>query len=322
MHILDNAERVYIASPTDTATGGTELLQQLCAELNKNGHDAMMYYTSQYKDSPIQNKFGSYGNKIAEKLPDNNSVVIVPETHIHVLYSLKNVKKCIWWLSVDNYSGSFKRQYDLAHSMVYKFRHARNMKEFKDSLHLVQSEYARLYVTQQLKIAESRVAYLSDYLNDEFLKYIKNNEKKDNVILYNPKKGFEFTQKIMEQIPEYKWIPLAGLTREEMIHHLCTSKVYIDFGNHPGKDRIPREAAICGCCVITGKRGAAGNDIDVKIDKCFKFEDNVSNIPEIHRIIAGFMEDYENERVKFDAYRESILEEKEKFHRDVKLIFG
>lgn len=56
---------------------------------------------------------------------------------------------------------------------------------------------------------------------------------------------------------DLRWVPLIGMTTEEMRSCMSKSKVYIDFGNHPGKDRIPREAAISGCIVITGKRGAA-----------------------------------------------------------------
>jgi len=47
---------------------------------------------------------------------------------------------------------------------------------------------------------------------------------------------------------------------------MCVSrKLYVDFGKHPGKDRMPREAAVHGCCIITGRRGAAGNPFDIPI---------------------------------------------------------
>lgn len=55
---------------------------------------------------------------------------------------------------------------------------------------------------------------------------------------------------------------------------MSKSKVYIDFGNHPGKDRIPREAAISGCIVITGKRGAAAFAEDVCIPETYKFDES------------------------------------------------
>ena len=77
------------------------------------------------------------------------------------------------------------------------------------------------------------------------------------ILLYNPKKGLDKVLPIIEQTPWLKWIPLINLTEEDMIAYMHLAKVYVDFGNHPGKDRIPREAAICGCCVITNREGSA-----------------------------------------------------------------
>ncbi|KAL3809235.1 hypothetical protein ACHAXA_005283 [Cyclostephanos tholiformis] len=46
---------------------------------------------------------------------------------------------------------------------------------------------------------------------------------------------------------------------------------YIDFGPHPGMDRLPREAALAGCIVITNREGAAAHDEDVPLPQEFKF---------------------------------------------------
>jgi len=63
------------------------------------------------------------------------------------------------------------------------------------------------------------------------------------------------------------------MPREEVIKLLQKAKVYIDFDYHPRKDRLPREAAILGCCVITRKRGSAKFFEDVPIPDEYKFED-------------------------------------------------
>ena len=56
---------------------------------------------------------------------------------------------------------------------------------------------------------------------------------------------------------------------------MMESKVYIDFGNHLGKDRIPREVA-SGCCIITGKTGADKYKEDVYIGEKFKFDEAIN----------------------------------------------
>ncbi|HPP30074.1 MAG TPA: hypothetical protein PLE69_04005, partial [bacterium] len=83
----------------------------------------------------------------------------------------------------------------------------------------------------------------------------------------------------------------------------------------------PREAAIMGCCVITGKRGSAAYFEDVPIPEKYKFEDKKENIPKIIERIRDCLENY-NERYKdFDNYREIIRKEPEKFVEDMKKIF-
>jgi hypothetical protein len=106
-----------------------------------------------------------------------------------------------------------------------------------------------------------------------------------------------------------------------VIKTLQKAKVYIDFGNHPGKDRIPREAAILGCCVITGKRGSAAFFEDVPIPDEYKFEDKEKNIPKIIDKIKDCLENYEKRYEDFDYYREVIKNEPQKFIEDLRKIF-
>jgi len=111
------------------------------------------------------------------------------------------------------------------------------------------------------------------------------------------------------------------MKRTEVLDLLKSAKVYIDFGNHPGKDRLPREAATLGACVITSRRGSAGYFEDVPIPEEYKFEDTKENIPLIVAKIKDCLEHYEQRAKDFDYYREIIAKEPEKFTNDVKKIF-
>ncbi|MBQ2559925.1 MAG: hypothetical protein II565_05000, partial [Fibrobacter sp.] len=114
---------------------------------------------------------------------------------------------------------------------------------------------------------------------------------------------------------------LQNMTTEQVKETLLHSKVYIDFGNHPGKDRFPREAAMCGCCVITGKRGSAKFFEDVPIDNEFKYDESAKTIPLIISKIRECLNNYETESSKFNGYREFIKGEYQTFQDDVKSIF-
>lgn len=186
------------------------------------------------------------------------------------------------------------------------------------AFHLVQSEYARAYC-HSLHIPEIKIHYVSDYLNDSYLLKARENKriKKENRVLFNPKKGYEFTKILINEAPEIEWTPLINLSYDEVVDLMQRSKVYIDFGNHPGKDRLPREAAVNGCCIITGKRGSAAYQDDVDIPAEFKFEDRKDLTREIIQKIHQIFDSYEEISPQFDRYRENIFKEPQKFKEDV-----
>ena len=93
-----------------------------------------------------------------------------------------------------------------------------------------------------------------------------------DTILYNPTKGAQFTARLMAAYPQWKFRPLRGLDREQLAQAFLEAKLYMDFGHHPGKDRLPREAALHGCCVITARHGSAANPVDVPIPERYKLD--------------------------------------------------
>ena len=311
---IDKKTNIYVACPANVATGGPELLHQLVYELNKLGLVAYMYYYGKEDINPVHQAYIKYENPYVENIEDNTkNIFIVPEVKTNFIYDFKKIQKIIWWLSVDNYYKQFESNnllkktikqllYKLGYFGVYRFEKNNNI------FHFVQSEYANQYLRSK-KI--SNLSFLGDYLNDLFIEQqLKNiSKEKDDIVVYNSKKGIEFTQRIISQAKNIKFVPLENMTREEVATLLSSAKVYIDFGNHPGKDRIPREAAISGCCVITGMQGSAKYYEDVAIEEQFKFDDNSKNIPAILEKIQDCFKNYHDEIIKFNFYREKIKKE-------------
>ena len=246
----------------------------------------------------------------------------------------KYSRKYIWWLSVDNYLNGSSIEFNLEtkgllHTVkaFVKGTIKSYTKQIKSAdKNLCQSYYAEEFLRNKYGISDNKIVYLSDYINDLYVNHSDESLSKDkqNIVLYNPKKGLEFTQKIIEKSKgkNWKWVPLIGLKNEQVKEYLETSKVYIDFGNHPGKDRFPREAAILGCCVLTDKRGAANYFKDVPIVDKYKYEDKDKNIPKIIQMIEYCIENYSIARNDFEDYREYIKSEKATFTDDVVKIFG
>lgn len=312
---------IYIYSPITGPTGGTELLQQFCSIARSKGHDAVMLYEGDPVGSPILDKFGRYDNPYVTDFVDvEDNSVLIPEHYAEFCYKVKHAKCAIWWMSVDNYWGapyqpdgySYKDLYRVIRRLIYRPVHFRNRKQFKQYLHFYQSEYARLYVSEEFGIKPDRLFALSDYISTD---YCENElSVKRDYVLYNPKKGIKYTKQLIKADPSIQWTPLIGYSLEELVSLMQESKLYIDFGGHPGKDRLPREAAACGCCIITGRRGAAANSIDVPIAEEMKIDKfDVGDV--LHRI-RTVLSDYEAEYSCFGSYRELISEEKNIFEQE------
>lgn len=187
----------------------------------------------------------------------------------------------------------------------------------ENTIFLSQSWYAYWYL--QGKHIES--IYVTDYLNDEYMTADLSKPRKRQ-ILYNPKKGLEVTKRIMAELPDEKFIPIENMTVTEIKSLMEESMLYIDFGNHPGKDRIPREAAMCGCCVITNREGSAAYYEDVSIPEPYRnyvaLSDYVNSFAFVADRIRYVLNNYDLCVNDFDVYRENIRREKTQFKEGVR----
>lgn len=311
---------IYIACPAYFVTGGTELLHQLAFSINKmQPGRAILYYCKVLKDSgknvtapPFEKYIAEtmVVTKFEEVLDVQGNVLVVPEVFTTLIPFFSSLKIWIWWLSVDNFflSNGYSRNSKL-------------LNYIRDAdLQLYQSEYAKRFLSNR-RITEKMP--LSDFLNDVFFNTtVYNTVERLSVVAYNPLKGFDFTKLLIMTSPDIIWVPIENMSAKEVVGVLKKAKVYIDFGTHPGKDRIPREAAIQGCCIIIGKNGAAQNSIDIPISNRYKFDTHTRNIPRIIKLINSIFNDYTTHLNHFSEYRKIIKKEKSVFESDLKRILN
>lgn len=330
---LKTSGKVYLICPAHTATGGPELLHQLGNKLRKLGVEAYMHYLPAGHKDPVHPNYLHYQVPYARSIMNHeDNLVIFPEIWLGTVFNrlFKRTRKAIWWLSVDNY---FKNLHKPKKSILSRFNAWLRgravipdtpdldvLLQHKEIIHLAQSFYALDFLRQK---GFGNTAYLSDYLSPVFLaESAKVDLKiKKNQILCNPKKGFEFTQQLMAAAPDLNWVLLENLTPKQVAATLAQSKVYIDFGQHPGKDRFPREAAVMGCCIITGKRGSAAFEEDLPLPAGFKFEDKQEQIPSVISKISQCFVDFESQQSLFAPYIARIRDEERQFDADIKKLF-
>lgn len=327
-------KNIYILSPSFYATGGTELLHQLHLFFRGNGQKSHIYYfdangESDY-DKIINPRFSKYiqdySSEVVFELPDDkDSVVIVAEVFTNHVFQYKKIQKILWWLSVDNFFKPFPQGKEIVDGYTffdkivrknlrkwpYNHIHQKNI-----SLHLYQCEYINDFLTSLLI---KKKMPLSDYINLDVCSEKQDLNLKENIILYNPKKGAEVIKDLIEINSKYVWIPLEQLTISELKEYFLRAKLYIDFGNHPGKDRIPREAALNNCCVITNRKGSAKNDVDVPIDDIYKFTDPIKEAEAFFSLVDDIFRNYKEHLVNFNSYKEKILMEKNVFENEARM---
>lgn len=327
----------YILAPSGVVTGGQECLHQLCSELNDIGHNAcMVYYPNSNSETP--EVYRKYNIRNSDRVIDlKENYLILHESKFDELYKYKNINIVNWWLSVDNFFGSSSRYLSLGTYLKYRpklfikaiavkiyyfiFRRKRiirlsiSLDDLKNTniINLCQSKYSFNFLKNE---SFDNLLMLEDYVNDDF--HDNGEVERSNVILFNPKKGIKFTKFLIKKLPEFKWIPIINLNYEQISELMRRSKIYVDFGNHPGRDKIPREAAISGMAVITNKRGSAKFQEDIPIKEEYKFDECNLNVNKFKNTINNLFENYNVLINDYSGYRDFVKNSRGKFSAQVK----
>lgn len=313
-------KKVFVCCPGNVITGGPELLHQFAGKLKDKGVDAVILYYPFDKKFQTPEPYQHYGVEVGHvEQVENLSVVVLPETATKLAPFFKKNCVAIWWLSVDNYYGcspyslGIKKLKHIASLLLHKKLTFSEMSKF---IHFHQSEYARIVLEKKKLISIP----MTDYIGTAH--FVKSDRQalssKKKLITYNPKKGFEVTQKLIKNFPGITFKPLQNMTPTEVNQVLNEAMIYIDFGNHPGKDRFPREAALANCCIITGRRGSAQNEIDLPIPAQFKIDENDKDfLKKFNDIAMKVFNDFESESKFFNPYRQKIMSEMQGFDNNV-----
>lgn len=331
--------KIYIICPYKKS-GGPRSLHQLGNKLIDRGIDTYVYYgyrgihyeTDQllYADSKM---------KIAENIEDRKeNMLIVPEIDTGWLNNFHNVKGTIWWLSLHFYlENNIWRRSKFRTKLLGQPHFFAYLRYFRDKLkepvvnyvtpenlrnvtyHLYNCEYVHDYLLKQ-GVQKSKMSYLCGPIDikekDNFL------INKGNLILYNPAKASPYIlRKVLKYMkdnyPNYELKALHNLSHKDVLQYLASAKVYLDLGYFPGPERIPREASMSYCNIITSTMGAAANDEDVPIPQKFKFALNKKNVPKICKLMVDMCNNYNEYLHYYDRYRDKTLSQINNFDLEI-----
>lgn len=304
-------KEILVVCPHFVQTGGPEALHQLCDQLNRSQRvSAKMVYcrTNGFTVSCVLQprtplSYHRYNAPSVDHDPfqeeeeeggNLSQLLIWPECWTNQMLDYMSsgpqpTSPCvIWWLSVDNNTGRFREW------------------ERNDIIHLYQSEYARQHL---LKNKATHILPMTEYISDP----PKPGDKDRTIdVVFNPVKGIHFTDEIRKRSePLVQFRPIGGgadgrirISPEEVRNLLQQAKVYIDFGPHPGMDRLPREAALAGCVIVTNTKGAALYQQDVPLPQRYKVAK--FDTEAIHKLLMDILKNFEERSEEMGHYRKWI----------------
>lgn len=298
-------------------TGGPFALYQLSDAIKSMGHkcEVIFYNKAQFSISNgkckviYQEEFDT--PEMVGITPDKchaieqSDFLIFPEVIPDILanfykFGFKNL--AFWWLSWDNAPLAKLEQFELA-SILPKVTH------------IFQSYYA----LENAKRYGFEGIIVSDYTSYD-AELAKTTVEKDVDICYFARKaqGADALITSLEQSFSVQKIENMSISQVHQLLH--RSKFFIDFGTHPGKDRIPREAAIYNCIPIVRRVGAATHMLDVPLPKILKpSSTQMSELHYVPNILIEFSFDHEKALRNIDAYRLVVEQEKQTFFAQVAL---
>lgn len=290
--------RIVAICPADVVTGGPEAQHQLVDMANDISPGSAAVCFHPFGEShEVTEAYRTYDvPTIARSEIPRDALVVLPEIWPDLIKTF--TQRCgFWWLSWDNF-------WDWGtDSEAVKEEGMRGA-----AVQLVQSDYARGRLAEQFGLQSMM---LTDYINTSF-RETADVEKLPRVAV-NPAKGKHLIEVFKEWYPDIDVIELADMSRDEVAAELAASSIYIDFGHHPGRDRMPREAALSDVVVITTNTGAAANRIDMPINRWYKVETMEAIGERVHEVLRNLPRHIAAQ----SHYREVVHGQQAVFRREV-----
>ncbi|MCL2521937.1 MAG: hypothetical protein FWE36_03655 [Erysipelotrichales bacterium] len=314
--------KVYIFCPAHAQSGGPEALHQLRFYLEACNLESYLVYYNKENNNLTPARYEIYNPKVLELediIDNHENIMIVPESNTRLLLGYQNLQKAIWWLGISaNDIFMFKKNFK---NLIKKFIRKRLSKKYVNNVYnLCGSKFAYQFLEKKkIKNIHYLVEPISrDFLLDSSEICLKASNRVDTV-LYNPSKPSETLTKLLKS-ERIKFIPLRGYTPQGLAELFRSSKLYIDFGEFGGPERLPKETVFFGMMILVGKQNAATNDFDVAIPEKYKLS-GFNDIENIEKQILELLRNYEDAVNDFASFRQKIMMLEANFIQQIKEIF-
>lgn len=334
--MTNNTGTIFVLYHKGLRTGGPEALHQLVDMLRELGKDAYLVPHPHTVHNERVEQYSVYNAPEAPAIIDApGNVVVYPETYVYEMSGVKHARRMCWWLSIDN-SLTFMAERMWHRSTATPLQKAREaavpfarmwknrvnpgmLRKDRDVVHLVQSSYAWAFVATRFDVVPSLV---SDYTPTAEFQGTSQVARNHHLVTYNPAKGGHIIEAVKAHCPpSIEWRPIVGMTRSEVVSALQGCGIYLDLGHHPGKDRMPREAALSGALTVVARRGSGAFFADVPVPWEHKITPGRDEVETAAAMLPRLIGDFDAEVAKQDSYRAAILNERARFRSEVEDVF-
>jgi hypothetical protein len=283
-------------------------------------------------------EYEHYDAPEADAADDARDVAVVfPEVYLAPIRDLRHARPVCWWLSVDK-SALWSAPTELENrrrlgqpsdtvlrlrllkQAVVRRRWAGRMADPR-VLHLAQSEYARMFLLEHSGLDALLVSdYLPHAADDEELPLTPAGNPP--VVAYQPAKGGHLVDQVRALLRDsVSWIPIQGMDHAGVRRALEKSSAFLDLGHQPGKDRLPREAALAGAVTLVARVGAGANDVDIPLPAAHKIPYSGDMARVAADVLLAVLADVEGSYTQQAGYRASVRDERRRFHDEVRTAF-
>jgi len=339
---MNKFKKIIICSPGDVLiSGGVNSLHNLCKALVENGYNASMYYLNPKQEVINSEYYLSYNVTRSNVINDDSeTLLIVPETLVPYLFYYKNAGKMVYWLGLSLFmkTPTWKSPFHIklfrklikcrsyfGYSTGSIEEYKRKLNEYAkshlpiwngDVLHACNSDFVAGYCRN--KGIEAFV--LHNPVRDEFYDDTTLLAKREKIILLGPKTSRSLINKLKKTCHGFSIVKIKKMPSQKVFELMSKAMIFVEIGNFSGRDRMPREAALRGCIVITNTRGSASNQTDYNFNKSYKIEE--SDITSIVRKVSECINDYESHFANQLSFREQLINERNQFYLNTDKVFS
>ncbi|MGY1727597.1 hypothetical protein ACI79J_11555 [Geodermatophilus sp. SYSU D01062] len=318
---IKHVKRVTFVCPIQP-TGGPEAIHQASQVLNRQGVRSDILYLGNANvtiaggrvevvpppDNPCLRVYEQYEPRVCTgALLRRHHLFVLPEVYASSAFDLAGASVAVWWLSVDNVHVTHD---ETALRRVFA---ATSLKHFH------QSEYAADFLRRH---GVRTSTPLFDYTTPEFTSHEPLGPGPDAGIAHNPVKGADLSAAFFGNHPEHRAVPIQGMSKAEIVDLLRRTSVYVDFGHLPGKDRLPREAAVSGSVVFVRRAGAGRFAEDFPVPDFFRFDDADVHSGELARRVSAVQAEPAPFWAQQETFRRTVRGERDELHAQVAALRG